>query len=420
MQLRRDQEHLSKLYHLGLSACLITITAYSPWIVYSLLPLIGVVIYGGLRRQFIFSPHPLLFGWLFLYIVYGLSAILFWDSILSPRRLEYKLSFLIFPLLFAFQPYFKINLKYIIYSTCIGVLIASFAGITKSLLLTINEPAVLSHFLASNICINHPTYYAAFATIALSGLLLGVKYYHCIPDVKWVFIIAAFIILMILLSLSLAAITFLTAVTCLLILYLLIVKRKTKLGAIAMIIFITLISIALQNRFIRDDFKSSISSMISYIRNPQSFITNKDNHNHGDEVRLIMWSVTIRELIKHPWGVGTTNSDAVLSESLRNVGLTELATQDFNGEIRYNPHNQYLQTGLELGLLAMLFMIIYFILLIYSGIKHNNYLLSAVILILAYNCLFESMLQRQSGIVCFTFLSSLLLLYSRQYTKSAL
>jgi len=37
------------------------------------------------------------------------------------------------------------------------------------------------------------------------------------------------------------------------------------------------------------------------------------------------------------------------------------------------------------------------------GIKHHAYVLSAITLLLGFHCFFESILQRQSGIVTFTF-----------------
>ncbi len=414
MQSNTYNELLAKLYHLSLALCLIIIGAYSPWILYGIVPLFVVVIYGAYRGSIKFYLQPLLYGWLLFYVLYAVSALIYWDSVLSPRRLEYKLPFFIFPIFFSFRPNFKIKLNIIIISLAFGVLLASLAGITKSVMLTIQEPVALSHFLASNICINHPTYYAAFTSVAISGILIGVKYYHCIPENLVTYLYVGFLVLMILVSLSLAAITFLSIAFVSIVLYLIIAKRKIRLAALTLIIFSLLTIAAMQNRFIRDDFRSSVISLTSYINNPKAFISNSNKNNHGDEVRLIMWTASLEELIKNPYGVGTTRSDAVLSEKLNNLGFFELGKKDSNGEIRYNPHNQYLQTGLELGVLPMLIMIAYQILLIYQGFKTNNYWLSVTVLLLAYNCLFESILQRQSGIVGFTFITCLLLLLSKQ------
>lgn len=414
MQTNPSISKISIFYHYSLAVCLFIIGAYSPWILYGLLPFLLIVAYGLYRGDFTFSPQPYLYGWLILYVCYAISACVYWDPILSPRRLEYKLSFLIFPLLFSFKPNFKIKLNLVIISFGIGILAASFAGIIKSFLLALNEPVHLSQFLTSNICINHPSYYAAFATIALFGLLLGVKYYYCIPENIMVYAYSGFILIMILLSISLAAISFLIISCLTLVLYLVIAKRKIRLAFIAVFIFSLLTLAALQNRFIRDDFTSSFNSLTSFLFNHKEYSSDKDKINHGDEVRLIMWTVTVQELIKHPMGVGTTRSDATLSEGLNSLGYGDLAIKDINGEIKYNPHNQYLQTGLELGIIPMLCMMIYFLLLIYHGIKSKNIWLSVIVLILTYNCLFESILQRQSGIVGFTFLTCLLLLYSKQ------
>ncbi|HNR86161.1 MAG TPA: hypothetical protein PKN38_06085, partial [Taishania sp.] len=54
-----------------------------------------------------------------------------------------------------------------------------------------------------------------------------------------------------------------------------------------------------------------------------------------------------------------------------------------------------------LGLLCLIGIIVY---LMYIGIQQKNYLIILVALSLAFNCLFESMLQRQSGIFFYPFL----------------
>ena len=90
----------------------------------------------------------------------------------------------------------------------------------------------------------------------------------------------------------------------------------------------------------------------------------------------------------------------------------EMAKQDDRGQILYNPHNQYLQTGLEIGVLGMVILLFIVGYGIVKGYKTRNWLLLLLATCLAYNCLFESMLQRQSGIVFFTFWLVILSIYS--------
>jgi O-antigen ligase len=102
---------------------------------------------------------------------------------------------------------------------------------------------------------------------------------------------------------------------------------------------------------------------------------------------------------------------------LKHYGQFDLAKQDEHGAIQYNPHNQFLQTGLEIGILGLL------ALLLVVGVswriarQHKNYLLMAVLTSLVLNSLFESMLQRQSGIVFYSFWICVLVMMSTPYLK---
>jgi O-antigen ligase len=74
----------------------------------------------------------------------------------------------------------------------------------------------------------------------------------------------------------------------------------------------------------------------------------------------------------------------------------------------YNPHNQYLQVAVEIGILGLMLFLVLLGMIFSYAIKWKNSLLFLICGNLAFNCIFESMLQRQSGIVFYTFLILLL------------
>ena len=78
-----------------------------------------------------------------------------------------------------------------------------------------------------------------------------------------------------------------------------------------------------------------------------------------------------------------------------------------------NPHNQFLQTGVEIGIIGLLLLVA--LIFVGTSIARTNRsgLLLLVISALAFNSLFESMLQRQSGIVFFTFWICLLMIRNK-------
>jgi O-antigen ligase len=75
---------------------------------------------------------------------------------------------------------------------------------------------------------------------------------------------------------------------------------------------------------------------------------------------------------------------------------------------QYNPHNQFLQITLEIGILGILLFFSLFVIGFKIAYKHGNWILAIVLFNLFFNSIFESMLQRQSGIVFYTLLICLI------------
>jgi O-antigen ligase len=68
-------------------------------------------------------------------------------------------------------------------------------------------------------------------------------------------------------------------------------------------------------------------------------------------------------------------------------------------EKNYNPHNQFLQIAAEIGLFGLLFFLSILFFVVRFAMQRKDELLVFLVFSLIVNCLFESMLQRQSGIV---------------------
>ena len=159
---------------------------------------------------------------------------------------------------------------------------------------------------------------------------------------------------------------------------------------------------------VKFEVNNGLSAMGIFLTNPVKYVRSKPGDKTGNEVRLVMWTATLLEINEHPLGVGTGNVDEHLSQRLKALGQIELSKQDENGHIRYNPHNQFLQTALEIGLIGLMVLIVYVIGLMRMAWKHKNWLLAIIASGLVFNALFESVLQRQSGIVFFSFWLSFL------------
>ncbi len=399
-------------FHWALVFCSFIIGAYSYWFIFGLIPLLIIILNGIKSGAFYFEKNYLQWGWIFFYLLYSISAFYYWNPVTSPQRFEYKLSWLILPILFSFKPRFPIQLKYPIIGLASGVFIASLIGVAKAIYTYSTTQLKFTAFTSSYVCIIHPTYYSAYATIAIIGLIIGIYYDKTIPKNYLFYLFVGTTLIMILLAMSLAAILFLMLATALFTLRYIYKRWSVLRATVITCVLILSASIGLtQISFLRGDVNNSLHAIQKYISSPSDFIHGKPGYLSGDDVRLVMWTVSAMELYQHPFGVGTTRIDSFLSNRLQQYGQFYLAEKDALGQIRYNPHNQYLQMGLELGIIPLVLFILYLIILFYFGIKKKNYWLLTMLSVLMFNCLFESVLQTQSGIVGFTFLITLSVLY---------
>jgi O-antigen ligase len=135
-----------------------------------------------------------------------------------------------------------------------------------------------------------------------------------------------------------------------------------------------------------------------YLKEPKTYVENCKPPHSGTQTRIIMWTVATEAFLDYPMGVGTGNVDEVLAHYQRKYH------QEHMIEYQYNPHNQFLQTGLEIGVFGLLTLVGIILVPLMQGIRQKNYVLVLVAASLGFNCLFESMLQRQSGIFYYTFL----------------
>jgi O-antigen ligase len=156
----------------------------------------------------------------------------------------------------------------------------------------------------------------------------------------------------------------------------------------------------------KSDIDATGKAFFNYIQDPYGFVESHPDYKTGNEVRLVMWTVGTSEMLQHPFGVGTGNVDEHLNYRLYRSNQKNMVAAD------YNPHNQFIQTGVEIGIPGLLILLSILVTGFYFAWKHRNWLLLILLSDLAFNALFESMLQRSSGIVFFTLMSCILVVYS--------
>jgi len=363
------------------------------------------IVFGVFQKKIRFvQPNLLSILFWLLFMSYLIGTIWTNHPEIAFKYIEYKLSLLIIPLLFLFQPKEGIIQKRLIVGFVVSVGVLGLYSFIQSLFhspLTLDS--VTSVYFST---IHHPTYLSGFAFLAM---VMSVQQIHMQTKLKerlfWAIMVVVLVAIQFL-CLSLAGLLLLMLFIIGYAVYLI----KCKFGKIGLWVSIALVPIVmyLSIQFIpgfKTQFKGSKLYFLEYMEDPIKFVKTKKTYLGGDETRLILWTATIREIKKHPFGVGTGNLDDHLTSQLQYLTHYEMA------EKKYNPHNQFFQTALEVGIPAAVLILFIVGWCIFKGLVRREYLLVLLSVNLFINCLFESMLQRQSGIVFYTLWMVILSVY---------
>ena len=357
-----------------------------------------VVFYGILKKELVFTFQLLPSLLALLYIVYLVYAIPTNHLPIALDFLEYKLSLIVFPLLLSFQPKFQLNWKYVCYSFLLSVTFLVVFDLIQAGL-NYSNSGILNSFYSSALSpAHHPTYLTAFLSLAIL-LFSQLSLNSASVKIKWVLylIIGLFVLIHIPLS-SLSGMLFLCILFGLALLIYFVKKRRWGL-----IIFIFCAGVIMGFTILKvqpslkENINSTLDLVNSYATSPQKFIHSRPFPMQGNEARLVIWTVAFDIFMDHPMGVGLGNLEEMMHQRLIYLGLNEQA------DLNYNPHNQFLQIAAELGVIGLGLFLLIVAYGFYWSITTKNWLLLLVISNLFINCLFESMLQRQSGIVFYCF-----------------
>ena len=379
----------------------------------SILPIIVLIIIGMRKQQLQFRYTWLTVFFVLLYAAYALSIALSSHEMMEYKYLEYKLSFVVTPLLLSFQ-YREgdFSLPKISMGLILGVLFTGLYGLYNAILCYGNGGTFLCFLTVYISPVHHPSYFMTYMITAMALSWIGVRRKWSGYSLYWVIPFILFGVALHTLSLSLAGILYLLIVVCAAILYFIYNKwgKIVAIGALIVLPFLAYLFVTTVPQ-IEGEWNGAKWYADQYIKDPQAFIKNSESPLSGSEERLIMWTVAFQEIKSHPFGVGVGNLDENLGKRLRDLNQYELATK------KLNPHNQFLQTAVEIGVFGLLILLIIIGITIVVALRERNIILLLIIGCLMFNCLFESMLQRQSGIVFFTFWLCLLVIHKRISSK---
>lgn len=343
-----------------------------------------------------------------LYVIYLIGIFFAHELSNGLKYAEYKLALFVLPLLLSVKPKFEIKLQWPVMGLILGTLVVIGIGIVSSCN-CYNQYSWLLHCFSSSYIspVHHPSYFSGFLLFATAAAWVGYrkswKGFTIYAVVGYSIITFFFYFL----CLSLAGMLFLGMVLTGLVVYY-IYKKWGKWIALSITVLGPVLLFLVLSKLpgIKDDVAVTKKGLSEYLSSPQAFLNKRvaDEAIPGNQKRLVMWTVTTELILEHPFGVGTGNVDEYLYARLEKKGFHQLVKDDLN------PHNQYLQTTLEIGVLGLFVLLALISSCIYIAIKHRCFLLLLLISGLAFNMLFESMLQRQSGVVFYSFWIPLLIL----------
>ena len=370
--------------------------------------LITVVLLGIIKKEVSFQLNVISSLFLLFYFCYLIGIIFTSEINAGVFELEKKLSFVIFPLLLSlkFKKIWSLHRAYI--GFIIGTILVTLYGIAMALISWSESGSGNWVYFSSGISpIHHPSYLAAYIVFSIAIAINGWREKLDYFSLYWIIPFAIFGIIFHGFLLSLAGTLFLL-IAIFLTLIIWIRNRYGKAILFLSILFITIIGFIALNSIpkIQDDWKDASSSAKEYIRNPKSFVANRKSPiTSSSETRIILWTAAYQTFCSHPFGVGTGNVDNFLGKEL--IKLKQKDLVKFN----FNPHNQFLQTAVEIGFFGLFILLAIVFFGLYYGFKYRNLLLIILIGNLFFNCLFESVLQRQSGIIFYCFWICLLSAY---------
>ena len=111
-------------------------------------------------------------------------------------------------------------------------------------------------------------------------------------------------------------------------------------------------------------------------------------------------------------GYGVGSAGDVYKDVYTQYGLTSLINPLLDS------HNQYLRIALEMGVIGIIAYLAIICVYIVKAFKQKKYLLLYVMICFLYFGMWESFLQRQSGVIFFTYMITFLFLYEPSFFKN--
>ncbi|MCD4736680.1 MAG: O-antigen ligase family protein [Bacteroidales bacterium] len=341
----------------------------------------------------------LLFG--LIYLIYLLGFLYAGDINAGLFELQLKLSLLLFPVIFASIDWnilkgksFRFFLSFIM-----GCFISSLMLVVRSFINYLSTGHITEFFYGQLSWYHHASYLSMFLVFAIAILLFWIqKGKKVLPRLYTYFLLVYFFSLTFLLSSKAGIICLAGVVTFYTFSWW--YRKDWKSGFIfiglAAIFFVvaSLVFTKASGRF--TEARQAITEQ------------SQDTAATGSTaVRMLIWSSSLNIIKENlPFGAGTGSSAEFLLDEYKKEGIPAAI------ENNYNAHNQYLEIFIDLGLPGIFILLGIILISFIISVKYRGGLYFVFISMVAFNLIFESMFERQAGVVFYAFFNVLLLFYT--------
>lgn len=335
-----------------------------------------------------------------LYLAYLAGAFYSSNAHETAFDLQVKLSLAAFPLIFSFTALPQANYRKAQHAFLAGVITSGFIILTKALVKYGHHPDAGYFYYRELADTFHPTYLALYTGFAMMVVAewfrdITVVYSkrHLIAAISgWLFLF----FLTILLSSKAGIMAMIVAV-----LYTLAVvhqryRRYLVTGSSALVVLVLFLgSVYL--------FPRSFGRMTVIGKSVENYDQKDGNNAESNFQRITIWKSSV-VVIQNYWltGVGTGDVKDALAVAFEKSG------NQAGLKAELNVHNQYLQTAVALGIPGLLLLAGSFFIPFLIALKRKHLLYQVFLIMVAFNLLFESMLERQAGVMFYAFFNSLL------------
>ncbi|HNQ20708.1 MAG TPA: O-antigen ligase family protein [Bacteroidales bacterium] len=399
-------------YDIAIILPLLMLFLYPSHAAYGVVGFVILCIYGIIKKDLVFHWN-INISWVLFFVLYVLFFLKASDTKDGLFELEKKLSFLVFGILFLFKSKKPISLPFWIFSFMLLVIIRSIIGLVESVILY-NEIHIMPAFFTSRFSQHiHPSYLSFYIIICLI-ITFYWEYKKFINFPKWFLILFSVIsIVSILLLSSLSANLFLFFSILAIIIYFLYKKLKPFVASTIVILLIVIsFGVIKFGHFRAINFSETYNNTVTFLNNPREYINSEKYIKKANEKRLILWTLSWQKIKENPMGYGVGSAGDVYKDVYNQYGLTSLINPLLDS------HNQYLRIALEMGVIGIIAYLGIICVYIVKAFKQKKYLLLYVMICFLYFGMWESFLQRQSGVIFFTYMITFLFLYEPSFFKN--